>query len=132
MIQIDTSQILVLIIVLNITAGYITSAFATVSESAFFVRTSKSLVTRSQVVPTSDVVVLQMGMKINIRIVGRKSSEPWLEDGVDMYETRLKPSNINIETTWHRDNVGLMKGYSMDVSKRHTVICLDPTGTQET
>ena len=132
MIQIDTSQILVLIIVLNITAGYITSAFATVSESAFFVRTSKSLVTRSQVVPTSDVVVLQMGMKINIRIVGRKSSEPWLEDGVDMYETRLKPSNINIETTWHRDNLGLMKGYGMDVSKRHTVICLDPTGTQET
>mmetsp|Transcript_13374 Transcript_13374/g.15351 ORF Transcript_13374/g.15351 Transcript_13374/m.15351 type:complete len:234 (-) Transcript_13374:77-778(-) len=76
--------------------------------------------------------VLYMGMKVNIRIVGRKSSEPWLEDGVDMYEKRLKPSTVEIETTWHKDNIALMKGYELDCSKNHRVICLDPTGTQHT
>jgi 23S rRNA (pseudouridine1915-N3)-methyltransferase len=75
---------------------------------------------------------LYMGMKINIRIVGRKSSEPWLEEGVDMYEKRLRPSNVEIDTTWHKDNVALMKGIDMDRSKNHKVICLDPTGTQQT
>jgi 23S rRNA (pseudouridine1915-N3)-methyltransferase len=73
-----------------------------------------------------------MGMKINIRIVGRKSSEPWLEDGVEMYEKRLRPSNVEVDTTWHKDNVALMKGIDMDRSKNHKVICLDPTGTQQT
>lgn len=73
-----------------------------------------------------------MGMKINIRIVGRKSSEPWLEEGVDMYEKRLRPSNVEVDTTWHKDNVALMKGIHMDQSKNHKVICLDPTGTQQT
>jgi len=75
---------------------------------------------------------LYMGMKINIRIVGRKSSEPWLEEGVDMYEKRLRPSNVEVDTTWHKDNVALMKGIDMDRSKNHKVICLDPTGTQPT
>mmetsp|Transcript_23161 Transcript_23161/g.54679 ORF Transcript_23161/g.54679 Transcript_23161/m.54679 type:complete len:223 (+) Transcript_23161:144-812(+) len=76
--------------------------------------------------------VLYMGMKVNIRIVGRKSSEPWLEDGVDMYETRLRPSNVEVETTWHKDNAALMKGVDMDRNKNHKVICLDPTGVQHT
>eukprot|EP00536_Pseudo-nitzschia_multiseries_P013452 jgi/Psemu1/211637/e_gw1.575.81.1 len=71
-------------------------------------------------------------MKVNIRIVGRKSSEPWLEDGVDMYEKRLRPSNVGVETTWHKDNVALMKGVDMDRNKNHKVICLDPTGVQYT
>ena len=75
---------------------------------------------------------LYMGMKVNIRIVGRKSSEPWLEEGVDMYEKRLRPSNVEIETTWHKDNVALMKGYEMDCSKNYKVICLDPKGKQPT
>ena len=68
---------------------------------------------------------IYMGMKINIRIVGRKSSEPWLEDGVDMYEKRLRPSNVEVDTTWHKDNAALMKGIDMDRSKNHKVICLD-------
>jgi len=75
---------------------------------------------------------IYMGMKINIRIVGRKSSEPWLEDGVDMYEKRLRPSNVEVDTTWHKDNAALMKGIDMDRSKNHKVICLDPIGTQQT
>ena len=75
---------------------------------------------------------LHMGMKVNIRIVGRKSSEPWLEEGVDMYEKRLRPSNVEVDTTWHKDNAALMKGIDMDRSKSHKVICLDPTGTQPT
>lgn len=75
---------------------------------------------------------LYMGMKVNIRIVGRKSSEPWLEDGVDMYEKRLRPSNVEVETTWHKDNAALMKGIETDRSKNHKVICLDPTGKQYT
>ena len=75
---------------------------------------------------------LYMGMKINIRIVGRKSSEPWLEEGVAMYEQRLRPSNVEVDTTWHKDNVALMKGVEMDRSKNHKVVCLDPMGKQQT
>lgn len=72
------------------------------------------------------------GMKINIRIVGRKTSEPWLEEGVEMYEKRLRPSNVEVDTTWHKDNTALMKGIDMDRSKNHKVICLDPLGIQQT
>lgn len=75
---------------------------------------------------------LYMGMKVNIRIVGRKSSEPWLEEGTSMYEKRLRPSNVEVSTTWHKDNAALMKGIDIDRSKNHKVICLDPTGTQQT
>lgn len=33
---------------------------------------------------------LYMGMKVNIRIVGRKSgSEPWLEDACNMYQVSI-------------------------------------------
>jgi 23S rRNA (pseudouridine1915-N3)-methyltransferase len=64
--------------------------------------------------------------------VGRKSSEPWLEDGVQMYEARLQPSNIDMETTWHKDNIGLMKGISVDQGKNHKVVCLDPQGRRMT
>jgi len=76
------------------------------------------------------VITLRMGMKVNIRIVGRKSSEPWLEEGCEMYETRLRPLNVEVETTWHKDNTALLKGFRMDRSKSHKVICLDPKGKQ--
>jgi 23S rRNA (pseudouridine1915-N3)-methyltransferase len=71
---------------------------------------------------------LFMGMKVNIRIVGRKSSEPWLEEGCAMYETRLLPSNVEVETTWHKDNAALIKGVEGDRSKGHSIVLLDPTG----
>ena len=49
-----------------------------------------------------------------------------------MYEKRLRPSNVEVDTTWHKDNAALMKGIDMDRIKNHKVICLDPTGTQQT
>jgi 23S rRNA (pseudouridine1915-N3)-methyltransferase len=76
---------------------------------------------------------LSMGMKINIRIVGRKSgSEKWLEEACAMYETRLRPSNVEVESTWHKDNQGLTKGVETDKSKGHTVVLLDPLGDIKT
>jgi 23S rRNA (pseudouridine1915-N3)-methyltransferase len=71
-------------------------------------------------------------MKVNIRIVGRKTSEPWLEDGVEMYETRLSSSNVEVETTWHKDDAALVKGVEQDRSKRHTVVLMDPLGKTTT
>ena len=76
---------------------------------------------------------LYMGMNVNIRIVGRKSgSEKWLEEATTMYETRLKPSNVQVETTWHKDNQALAKGVETDRSKGHTVVLLDPLGSTKT
>jgi 23S rRNA (pseudouridine1915-N3)-methyltransferase len=76
---------------------------------------------------------LSMGMKINIRIVGRKAgSEKWLESGVAMYETRLRPSSLEVETTWHKDNAALVKGVETDQSKGHVVVLLDPLGKTRT
>mmetsp|Transcript_103963 Transcript_103963/g.291213 ORF Transcript_103963/g.291213 Transcript_103963/m.291213 type:complete len:212 (-) Transcript_103963:468-1103(-) len=81
---------------------------------------------------SSRVSSLYMGMKINIRIVGRKSSEPWLEEGCEMYETRLRPSNVEVETTWHKDNPALIKGVEGDQSKGHSIVLLDPLGATKT
>ena len=75
---------------------------------------------------------LYMGMKVNIRIVGRKSSEKWLEEACEMYETRLRPSSVEVETTWHKDNAGLIKGVEGDASKSHSVVLLDPLGATKT
>jgi 23S rRNA (pseudouridine1915-N3)-methyltransferase len=72
---------------------------------------------------------LSMGMKINVRTVGRKAgSETWLEAGVAMHETRLRPSSLEVETTWHKDNDTLVKGVETDQSKGHVVVLLDPLG----
>jgi 23S rRNA (pseudouridine1915-N3)-methyltransferase len=73
-----------------------------------------------------------MGMKVNIRIVGRKCSEPWLEEGCAMYESRLLPSNLQVETTWHKDNPSLLKGVEGDKSKGHSIVLLDPLGVTKT
>ena len=78
-------------------------------------------------------ILLFMGMKVNIRIVGRKSgSEKWLDDASTMYENRLRPSNVQVETTWHKDNPGLLKGIEADRSKGHSVVLLDPLGKTKT
>jgi len=111
-----------------------TCSFTLITTTRTFLRTIKTPIARRQHHKNnaSSSAVLYMGMKVNIRIVGRKSSESWVMEGVDMYEKRLKPSTVEIETTWHKDNVALMKGYELDCSKNHKVICLDPTGTQHT
>ncbi|CAJ1925738.1 unnamed protein product [Cylindrotheca closterium] len=78
-------------------------------------------------------LLLSMGMKVNIRIVGRKSgSEAWLEDACDMYLTRLRPSGVEVETTWHKDNPALIKGVETDASKGNTIVLLDPLGKTKT
>lgn len=74
-----------------------------------------------------------MGMQIKIRIVGRKNgSEKWLEDSYKMYETRLQPSPLEVETLWHKNDQDLIKGVQGDVGKNHAVVLLDPAGKQGT
>jgi 23S rRNA pseudoU1915 N3-methylase RlmH len=70
-----------------------------------------------------------MGMKVTIRIVGRKSgSEKWLEEACKMYETRLRPANIDVDTQWHKNNDALIKGVQGDFTKGVPVVLLDPVG----
>lgn len=76
---------------------------------------------------------LSMGLDIKIRIVGRKNGcEQWLEDAYSMYETRLRPSNIGVETIWHKNDDELVKGVLADHEKGHTVVLLDPLGSTTT
>jgi len=76
---------------------------------------------------SSSYNTLTMGMQIKIRIVGRKNgSEKWLEDAYEMYETRLRPSNVQVETVWHKTDPDLIKNVNFDKEKGHTVILLDP------
>ena len=82
---------------------------------------------------TAKTATITMGMKVNIRIVGRKSgSEKWLEEACAMYRTRLRPSKIEVETTWHKDNDALVKGVTVDRDKGHQVVLLDPLGKTKT
>ena len=77
--------------------------------------------------------ILQMGLRVTIRIVGRKTSEQWLEDACDMYLQRLKPSGIEIETIWHKNDAALVKCVSADYDKSAaSVVLLDPTGKTHT
>lgn len=63
---------------------------------------------------------LVMGMKIKLRMVGRKNGgEKWLEDAYTMYKTRLRTSNIEVETIWHKNDNEILKGIDQDVSKGH-------------
>jgi 23S rRNA (pseudouridine1915-N3)-methyltransferase len=76
---------------------------------------------------------MQMGMKIKIRIVGRKNgSEKWLEDSYKMYETRLRPTPLEVETIWHKNDQDLIKGVQGDVNRNHAVVLLDPVGDRTT
>lgn len=84
-------------------------------------------------IPASRASVLTMGLNIKIRIVGRKNgSEKWLDDAYSMYETRLRPSNINVETVWHKNDNDLVKGVQTDRDKGHSVVLLDPKGKTRT
>jgi 23S rRNA (pseudouridine1915-N3)-methyltransferase len=74
-----------------------------------------------------------MGLKTTIRIVGRKSgSESWLEDACSMYETRLKPANIDVQTEWHKNDQSLTKGVQSDYVRNVPVVMLDPRGKRFT
>ena len=70
-----------------------------------------------------------MGLQVKIRIVGRKNGgEKWLDQSYSTYETRLKPTNLDVTTHWHKNDDDLLKNIQADVSKNHKVILLDPLG----
>jgi 23S rRNA (pseudouridine1915-N3)-methyltransferase len=72
---------------------------------------------------------LYMGLQIKIRIVGRKNGgEKWLDQSYSTYETRLKPTNLEVTTHWHKNDEELLKNIESDESKNHKVILLDPLG----
>ena len=72
---------------------------------------------------------LHMGMDVKIRIVGRKNgSEQWLEDAYSMYDNRLKPTNIDVQTIWHKNDNDLIKSVDTDTAKGHVICFLDPLG----
>ena len=70
-----------------------------------------------------------MGMEVKLRMVGRKNNgEKWLEDAYSTYDTRLKPTNLNVQTFYHKNDNELTKNIEADESKNHKVILLDPLG----
>ena len=72
---------------------------------------------------------LCMGLQVKIRIVGRKNGgEKWLDQSYSTYETRLKPTNLDVTTHWHKNDDDLLKNIQADISKNHKVILLDPLG----
>lgn len=72
---------------------------------------------------------LYMGLQVNIRIVGRKNGgESWLDQAYAIYESRLKPTNLDVTTHWHKNDEELIKAATSDEGKSHKVILLDPLG----
>lgn len=71
---------------------------------------------------------LSMALEVKIRIVGRKGAEKWLDDGYAMYEKRLRPAGINVQTHYHKNDNDLVKGVTTDDDKNHSVVLLDPLG----
>jgi Predicted SPOUT methyltransferase len=81
----------------------------------------------------NSVIVLCMGLKVTIRIVGRKQGgEKWLDDACDMYLKRLKPTGFEVVTEWYKNNAALVKVQTetsqSSLTKYVPVVLLDPTG----
>lgn len=94
---------------------------------------SRAALLRPSAAPHQRSSVRCFAMKVTIRIVGRKKgAETWQEDACDMYLTRLKPSGLDVQTEWHKDNSALTKNVQSDYDKNLPVILLDPTGAQYT
>ena len=75
----------------------------------------------------------QFAVKATIRIVGKKTSDKWIEQGCQMYETRLRPNNIDLDTEWYKTNGALIKSVQSDMDKSSTpTILLDPLGKPST
>jgi 23S rRNA (pseudouridine1915-N3)-methyltransferase len=64
-------------------------------------------------------------MKVTVRIVGRKPSEKWLDQGVGMYQQRLGRV-FDLQTEWYKSNDSLVKQIQADALKGHAVVILDP------
>ena len=73
-------------------------------------------------------MLLLQAMEIKIRMVGKKNAEKWLDEGYDIYDKRLKPANINVETIYHKSDAELIKNVNADMAKNHAVVLLDPLG----
>lgn len=68
-----------------------------------------------------------MSMQVKIRMVGRKGDK-WQEEACSVYQKRLLPNQIELQTEFHKNNDALRKGIEMDQSKGHVVVLLDPVG----
>lgn len=74
-----------------------------------------------------------MKMDIKIRLVGRKkadSSSSWLETAYETYETRLRPTNVAVETIWHKNDIDLVRSVQRDLDRGHCIVLLDGTRGQ--
>ena len=99
--------------------------------SSSFLPSRRSIIpTQQHHTPTSSsTTTLHMGLQIKIRIVGRKNGgEKWLDQSYSTYESRLKPTNLEVTTHWHKNDDDLLKNIQADTSKNHKVILLDPLG----
>lgn len=61
-------------------------------------------------------------LKLKILSIG-KTKEKWLDEAVNEYVKRLKPS-VQIECLWAKDNSQLIEW----AQKENSYLCLDPTG----
>lgn len=51
-----------------------------------------------------------------------------MEEGYDVYQKRLRPARVEVETDWHKTNDELIKFVNADVRLGRVVVMLDPTG----
>eukprot|EP00985_Skeletonema_marinoi_P017154 scaffold9352_cov123-Skeletonema_marinoi.AAC.8 len=126
----DVSWQLMLLMVMAIGSLIITPTNAFFSSS--FLPSHQSIIT-SHHRHASSSTTLTMGLQVKIRIVGRKNGgEKWLDQSYSTYETRLKPTNLEVTTHWHKNDEDLLKNIEADTSKNHKVILLDPLGKMST
>ncbi|CAB9508668.1 large subunit methyltransferase H [Seminavis robusta] len=74
---------------------------------------------------------MTMGLQVKIRMVGREKSgthDQWMSPAIEMYTTRLRSAQMDVETEWHKTDEALIKGVLGDVQKGATVVVLDPHG----
>lgn len=99
------------------------------SRSVFRCRTTSIDLTHQNGNVAGQTNTLSMGLEVKIRIIGRKSGgEKWLESSYSTYETRLKSTNLQVTTQWHKNNDELIKNIDGDSSKNHVIVLLDPLG----
>ena len=105
-------------------ASAFTSSFVRRGDYMYSIRHSR----RADMSIKPSLLPLSMALEVKIRIVGRKNAEKWLDDGYAVYEKRLRPAGINVETTYHKNDQDLIKGVTADKEKKHAVVLLDPKG----
>jgi 23S rRNA (pseudouridine1915-N3)-methyltransferase len=71
-------------------------------------------------------------IRANIRWVGRKNADPWLEDAWDTYATRLRSNNVNVVSECHKTDESLVQAVAKDAAKNLPVVLLDPRGRSST